>query len=159
MSHSIYLSCEVSLPDSFPTPERIEDEIRLLLSHLMAERGAAYELSVTIVDDAMIREMNRDYRGKDRPTDVLSFSLVEGEGMPSLPGIVPLGDIVISYETCIRQAAEIGHGVDDEFERLLVHGLLHLFGYDHEISERDEAIMREREDELLGLLARSKKNG
>jgi rRNA maturation RNase YbeY len=71
----------------------------------------------------------------------------------SSDAVFELGDVVISYETCVRQAGEIGHSVRDEFQRLLVHGILHLFGYDHETSAADEELMREREDRLLAALA------
>lgn len=71
-----------------------------------------------------------------------------------VPGPLPVGDVVISSETCQRQAAEIGHSVPDEFWRLLVHGILHLFGYDHEVSPAEEQRMQQREDALLAELER-----
>lgn len=92
------------------------------------------EVSLLFCDDETIHPLNRDWRGKDRPTDVLSFSQLEGEliGDSNL-----LGDVIISVPTAARQAEERGHSVEHEVRILLVHGLCHLLGYDHE--EDDEA--------------------
>ncbi len=92
-----------------------------------------------------MRELNRDYRGISKPTDVLSFSPREGEGPDR--GL-PLGDVVISVETAARQAEELGHDFDREVERLLVHGLLHLLGHDHQ-TDADRKRMRARERRIL----------
>ena len=120
------------------------------------------ELSVVIVDDAAIQALNLQWRGKDAPTDVLSFSMREGEGDADDP---LLGDLVISLPTAARQAAELGHPVDHELRVLLIHGLLHLLGEDHERGPAEAAAMAARERELLlaldpecpwaGLIARS----
>lgn len=93
------------------------------------------ELSVVLCDDAFIHPLNRDWRGKDRPTDVLSFAQREGEEADEDDPV--LGDVVISLETAARQAAERGHSTAHELRVLLVHGICHLLGYDHE--EDDEA--------------------
>src|SRR5687767_4975473 len=85
------------------------------------------DLSIVLVGDDEIRALNRDWRGKDKATDVLSFSQVEGEG----PAGDVLGDVVISLENSARQAAERGVTLVVEVERLLVHGVLHLLGHDH----------------------------
>lgn len=108
---------------------------------------AGAELSLVLCDDAFIRPLNRDYRGKDAPTDVLSFAMQEGDDL--LADDPVLGDLVISVETATRQAAEQGHGVDAELRVLLVHGLLHLLGYDHEVDEEEAAEMRAAEAKLL----------
>jgi probable rRNA maturation factor len=85
------------------------------------------DLSIVLCDDATIHALNREWRGKDKPTDVLSFSQVEGErGSASV-----LGDVVISTDTAARQALDAGLSVDEEIVRLLVHGVLHLLGHDH----------------------------
>ena len=105
------------------------------------------ELSILITDDDEICSLNRDYRGIDRPTDVLSFSQLEGEGPVVLPHL--LGDVVISWETAQRQASELGHEVPLEMKRLLVHGVLHLLGFDHEKDEEAARIMREEEEKYL----------
>ncbi len=121
----------------------------------LAERGIAPnrgELSVLLVDDKEIQDYNRLYRGKDAPTDVLSFSQLEGDGQdltllpPGFP--LPIGDIVISIPRMREQAAEYGHGENREFGFLVVHGLLHLLGFDHE-NEADMRIMLEMTEDLL----------
>ncbi|MEC7947414.1 MAG: rRNA maturation RNase YbeY [Myxococcota bacterium] len=112
----------------------------------LAHPGA--ELSVVLCDDAFIRPLNRDYRGKDAPTDVLSFAMQEGEGVREDDPV--LGDLVISAETAARQAAEQGHPIEVELRVLLVHGLLHLLGYDHERDEAEAEEMRTAESALLG---------
>lgn len=106
------------------------------------------ELSLVLCDDAFIRPLNRDYRGKDAPTDVLSFAMQEGEDL--LADDPVLGDLVISVETARRQAGEQGHDLGAELRVLLVHGLLHLLGYDHEVDEAEAAEMRAAEAKLLG---------
>ena len=91
------------------------------------------ELSVSLVDDATIADLNARYRGIDRPTDVLSFSLVEGEHAERSGGL--LGDVVVSLETADRQARRGRRSLDEEVLRLLVHGTLHLLGHDHELPD------------------------
>jgi probable rRNA maturation factor len=93
-------------------------------------------LSVLLTNDAEIHELNRDYRKKDRPTDVLSFSQYEGGGLRA----GPLGDIVLSIETTTRQAEEKGWSLEEEAAFLLLHGLLHLLGFDHETDADAEVL-------------------
>jgi probable rRNA maturation factor len=131
-----------------------EDVLPLALARL-AGRGEAPgrgEVSVTLVDDEAIRELNRDYRGIDAPTDVLSFSQLEGTPIPAgaLPPDypVPIGDIVVSIPRMRRQAVDYGHSEERELGFLLVHGLLHLLGYDHEDSW-DARVMRAAEEDIL----------
>ena len=108
-----------------------------------------HELSIVLTDDQQIRSLNRDYRQKDTPTDVLSFGQMEGE--PFVAPIPVLGDLVISLQTAARQAVERGHPLAAEVRILLVHGLMHLLGHDHmEATER--AIMAKAEDDLLASL-------
>jgi probable rRNA maturation factor len=104
-------------------------------------------LSILITDDGEIRDLNREYRGVDRPTDVLSFSQMEGEGGD--PDHHLLGDVVISWDRAVSQGEASGHGTRVELRRLLVHGLLHLFGYDHERDDEQKARMRELEEKYL----------
>lgn len=87
-------------------------------------------VSVLLCDDAFIHELNTTYRGVDRPTDVLSFAMNEGETISGDSKL--LGDIIISVDTAIKQAPSLGHNVTEEVTSLLVHGLLHLLGYDHQ---------------------------
>ena len=107
------------------------------------------ELSILLCDDATIHPLNRDYRGKDKPTDVLSFAQREGEFAFVDDNL--LGDVIISMDTTICQAEERAHSVETELRVLLVHGILHLLGYDH--IEDDEAdIMEAKEREILAVI-------
>jgi rRNA maturation RNase YbeY len=108
---------------------------------LRALRLSGAELSIVLVSDAEMRRLNQDWRGHDRTTDVLSFPQDEGRN-----GL--LGDVVISLDTARRQAAEQGTTLGREVDRLLIHGLLHLLGYDHERSPAEARRMRRRERTL-----------
>lgn len=107
------------------------------------------ELSLAFVTDQTIHELNRQYRHKDRPTDVLSFPLAD-ERCPTL-----LGDVVISIDTARRQARQRKCAFADELRALLIHGILHLLGYDHEVSDSEAVRMRRKERELKALLQQS----
>lgn len=120
------------------------------------------EVSVLVTDDAGLHGLNRDYRGVDEPTDVLSFAAEEqapdDAQHPAFvrPPAAPryLGDIAISYERVVAQASEYGHSPERELAYLTAHGVLHLLGYDHERGPEDAAAMRAREEaamERLGL--------
>ena len=118
------------------------------------------EVDITLVDDAAIHELNRTYRGIDRPTDVLSFALDEGEEEPEVDDDEIehlLGDVIISAPTAVRQGEEYGHGLELEMTYLAVHGMLHLLGYDH-MEEKDKLIMRKREEEVLRRLDLAEEN-
>ena len=109
------------------------------------------ELSILITDDREIHALNAEYRGKDKPTDVLSFALGENGGVC---GAEILGDLVISLPTARRQAREYGVTVKEELLRLLIHGTLHLLGYDHEkVAPRIAARMRRTEEKLYGSIS------
>ena len=125
---------------------RLARTARRLLGELGLD-GA--ELSLVLVSDGVMHELNRAWRGKDRPTDVLAFAQREGEGVAP-DGL--LGDVVISVDTARRQAAALGHSLAAEGERLLVHGLLHLLGYDHERSIAEAQRMQRKERTLLRAL-------
>ena len=107
-------------------------------------------VSVVVTDDLAVRTLNRWYRGEDAPTDVLSFSLQTDDGFVLPPGRMrDLGEVVISYPTASRQARAARQPVHDELAHLLVHGVLHLLGYDHERAG-EAKLMRAREEALLG---------
>ena len=108
------------------------------------------ELSVMFVDDGEMRRLNSAYRSIDRPTDVLAFAMAEGAFGDLNPQL--LGDVVISTQTARVQAEGAGRSVDDELDALLVHGILHLIGYDHERSAADARAMRGQERRLRRLL-------
>ena len=107
------------------------------------------ELSIVLCDDAFIHPINRDYRNKDKPTDVLSFSQREGEFAFHNDNI--LGDVIISIETAKRQALERKHNLERETNILLIHGILHLIGYDH-IEEAQALKMEGLEIEILSAI-------
>lgn len=136
---------------------RIPTGIRMLIRRccnavLVTEKfkGSA-EISVTIVDDEQIHELNREHRNIDRATDVLSFPLgVEGVyDINNDTGAQMLGDIVISIEHAVKQADLYGHSLDREIAFLTVHSMLHLLGYDHEPGGLELVRMREKEEAVL----------
>lgn len=109
------------------------------------------QLSILVVDDVQIQEVNRDYLGKDRPTNVISFAMQEGEGGGIQPDL--LGDVVISAETAARDAYDAQNTFESELYFLLLHGILHLLGYDHERGTEAEARrMEAREQEVFTLI-------
>jgi len=114
------------------------------------------ELSILLVDDAHMRHLNREWRGKDRPTDVLSFPQLETdeEGCADDEEVV-LGDVVISMDTACAQASAGGWTLEEELNRLLLHGVLHLLGYDHENGGEEERRMKAEELRLAGALVSS----
>ncbi len=112
------------------------------------------QVDVSIVNDQIIKEMNRDYRNIDSSTDVLSFPLGQDGDYDINPenGALMLGDIVISYEHALYQADLYGHSVEREVAFLTVHSMLHLLGYDHVNGGLEQTIMREKEEAVLELL-------
>lgn len=110
------------------------------------------EISLLITNDKSIQVLNRDYRNKDKPTDVLSFSQLEGN-ISIMP--ITLGDLVISAETAAKQAKKYNHSLLKEMTRLIIHGTLHLLGYDHEkVSKAKAQKMRRKERTLANQLAK-----
>lgn len=113
------------------------------------------EVSLVLVDDLRMAELNRSYRGVEGTTDVLSFAMMEQD--EAEPDTVPdegellLGDIVISVPKALAQAEEFGHSLQREMAFLAVHGMLHLLGYDHQTAE-DEQKMRQRQREVMAML-------
>lgn len=124
----------------------LNDVVKKSLQEIGVDENA--ELSLVFVDDVYIAELNKQYRGIDKPTDVLSFAMREGQAMPGDEDELMLGDIVISLETSVRQAQEYGHDFTREVSYLTVHGVLHLLGYDHEV-ETERQLMREKEEAIL----------
>ena len=147
--------------------KRLRGTAEHILAALHVENA---ELSIVLVSDRRIRNLNRRYRKKDAATDVLAFPLMAEAGIrpgrlqrrpgPSLrkpAGRLPwlLGDVVISLATARRQAHSFGHGLHQEVLRLLVHGVLHLLGYDHERGSREAARMAREERRVLRMVAAS----
>lgn len=112
------------------------------------------EVSLVITSDSRIQEINRTYRRVDAPTDVIAFALRDetDEGFISPPdGLIHLGELVVSYPMAVQQAQEQSHSIQQELAILIVHGILHLLGYDHEAAGPARK-MRAREREILGYL-------
>lgn len=126
--------------DGLPEAEDIVRlAVRAAAAHPDVKHGGDAELSVALADDATIQRLNREYRAKDKPTNVLSFPAVHGP---------LLGDVIIAYETLVREAAEEAIPVRDHLILLTVHGLLHLLGYDHE-TETEAVTMESLETSIL----------
>ncbi|MFT3950821.1 MAG: rRNA maturation RNase YbeY [Oscillospiraceae bacterium] len=139
------------------TKVRIPTGIRLLMRRcchaVLTHEGFSEdaEVSISFVDNDRIRELNNTYRDMDKATDVLSFPLGEqgNYDINNETGALLLGDIVISLETAVKQAAVFGHSLEREIGFLTVHSMLHLLGYDHEAGLLEERIMREKEEAVL----------
>lgn len=125
-----------------------------IINKVTAEVATVYglqetdELGVMLCGNARIQELNREYRHMDKPTDVLSFALNEGDMAESEAEHALLGDIIISLERTAQQAEEYGHGMERELAYLTVHGCLHILGYDH-MEPEDKKEMREEEEFVL----------
>lgn len=125
--------------------------IRETAGKLMEALGKAdAELSLLIVDDVQIAEINRDYLGRTGPTNVIAFPM-GGDGFPQVQPEL-LGDVVISVQTADREAADAGYNTEERFTELLIHGILHLLGYDHETGEKDAEEMEEKSKQLMSHL-------
>ncbi|MCK6503600.1 rRNA maturation RNase YbeY [Myxococcota bacterium] len=147
-------ACVVDVSCEGEVDQALVDPVQAAAEAALAALGLrAVELSVLLCDDEVIAPLNQDWRGVEGPTDVLSFAMDEGEELVLPPGIPrPLGDLVISVQTAARQAAGLGHPLELELRVLVVHGLLHLLGHDHETGDEDAAAMRAEEARLLSLL-------
>ncbi|MBF8265360.1 MAG: protein of unknown function UPF0054 [Dehalococcoidia bacterium] len=127
---------------------------RVIEESLGMEKVAYAEVSLVITSDERIHEINRKYRQVDAPTDVIAFALTEesrGEFVSPPDGILHLGEVVISYPTAVRQASEHYHSVQQELAILIVHGTLHLLGYDHVLPGQARK-MRNKERDILEFL-------
>jgi probable rRNA maturation factor len=122
---------------------RLPDHETLAMTAAKAALGAAgwwgdAELCVSLADDALLQKLNREYRGQDKPTNVLAFALGEGVSAPDNGEPLALGDVVLSLDTLEREAGEQGKSLADHFRHLVVHGCLHLIGFDHQESAEAE---------------------
>lgn len=147
----IYFRSEVK--SSGVDARRLKNDARKLLKAAGEDESA---ISISLVDDAEIAALNREHRGKDKPTDVLSFPLYESDELGSLgnSGDAPerlLGDVVISVDTARRQAAEYDAPLQNEVNRLLIHGILHVLGHDHE-KPSERAVMEAEERRLAAAI-------
>jgi len=143
------MTVRITSPDpvsGLPDTRRLRSRAVRLLRALGRGRG---EISIALVDDSEMASLNGMHRNKPRATDVLSFSLLEGEHSEHRGAM--LGDVVIGFETAARQARAAHRGLDDEVARLLIHGTLHLLGWDHD-NDADERAMRAEERRLWRLI-------
>ena len=152
MKNKIYITND---QDKVEVTQSLRGLIRRAIGQALKYEKFPYdaEVSVTLVDNAEIKELNAEYRNIDRATDVLSFPMYEGgeidesevlEGEP-----VSIGDIVLSLERATEQAQEFGHSFERETAFLCVHSVLHLLGYDHELGEEEEKDMFARQEAVL----------
>lgn len=150
------LELDFLVEDGLPADGWPTDRLRALVHAIVAGElpEGDYSLGLHLVGDATIRALNAEHRGRDAPTDVLSFPLhatpdARGAAFVLPPGQpVSLGDVVVSYPRAVEQAAEFGHSTDRELGYLVAHGVLHALGYDHE-QEDERRLMRQREEEAL----------
>ena len=145
---------EISVDEEF---QGLVDEgwVRGIAQTVLKAEGMAlpYEVGLVFTDSDTVKQLNRDYRRVDEPTDVLAFYMLpqkEADASFTFPpdGVTRLGEVIISYPQAIEQAREQGHSTERELALLIIHGILHLLGYDHEEPE-GEVKMRAREKELL----------
>ena len=157
---SVSIERETETGADFPNDELIVSVINEALDYV----GCPYECSINVLltDDTGIRDMNRDFRGIDRATDVLSFPMLSFDAPADFSGVeedpsdyadpetgeLVLGDIVISCERARAQAAEFGHSLKREVAFLTAHSMLHLCGYDH-IDEAERSVMEQKQEEIL----------
>ena len=147
----IYFSADEEYSrDIYAVKKTVRDAARATLYY--EKFDADTELSVMLCTNNTIRELNRTHREKDSATDVLSFPMYtreEIEGVIPEEDVVALGDVVLSLERAREQAKELGHGFLREVAFLTIHSVLHLLGYDHELSEEEDARQCERQKEIL----------
>ncbi|MBS0476755.1 MAG: rRNA maturation RNase YbeY [Proteobacteria bacterium] len=153
------MELDISIEAAWPSPpdwEELAERAAAALAEIAPEL-ASPRLSVSLLfaDDAEVHALNREWRGKDKPTNVLSFPMIERDELLSLSPDGPpelLGDIALALETCAREADERGVTLEAHAAHLIVHGLLHLAGHDHEISPADARAMEQREIKALALV-------
>ncbi len=146
---AIFLEGSISLPFKGLKKRKIGHIIKRICDIVSLK-----EVSITLIltDNEFIREINRSYRNQNSPTDIITFAYRENPFPRSSTEVEHLGDIYLSLERTFENSLEYSADFIDEFKLLLVHGVLHLIGYDHELSVRDDKKMRDREKEILNKL-------
>ncbi len=147
-------SDRIYFQNDMPQSPLDEERLRQIADAVLLQEGqTTAEMTLVLTDDATIRELNRVFRHVDSPTDVLAFPAAGGADFVLPPNLPPyLGDVLISYPTALAQASAQGHPVEQELTLLIVHGCLHLLGYDHE-TEEERQRMWARQEELCAKLA------
>ena len=158
MTHIAPMIYFTSEQDKYPITYKLKMLLRRAVDATIEHEqyGNPCEVSITYTDNQQIHALNMQYRGVDRPTDVLSFPMMDFSGESDEPvadePVVSLGDIVISLEKAREQAEEYGHSFEREVAFLTVHSMLHLLGYDHETSEEDDRDMRARQRTIMDIM-------
>lgn len=134
--------------------QKIQTTAKRILNALDYPEG---QLSILIVDDEQIAELNESYLGHSGPTNVISFPMLEGAFADLTPDL--LGDVVISADTALREANDAGMGLMDRFNQLLIHGILHLVGFDHVNNPEEARIMDQKSEELFTLINKEDEHG
>ena len=133
----------------------VTQSVSKTLHAVVATTSTTIEISIRLTSDAEVRTLNKQYRQQDKPTNVLSFPMVQPDLIATLAntddGEVLLGDIVLAYETCAREAAARNVPVQDHATHLIVHGVLHLLGYDH-MTDSDAEAMEAIEADIMASL-------
>ncbi len=129
--------------------KKMRKKAQVILNALECPDG---ELSILIVDNSRIAELNQEYLNRSGPTNVIAFPMKEGEFANISPAL--LGDVVISIETACKEGELAGLGWEGRLFELMIHGILHLFGYDHERTDEEAAQMEAKSEQLLGLIAK-----
>jgi probable rRNA maturation factor len=126
------------------------DHFQAIVETTLRHEGKSGSMTVVITDDKSIQDLNRDFLGRDAPTDVLAFSAQEESGsfVVAPEAGTYLGDVIVSYPRASEQAEHLGHPVEEEMDLLVVHGILHLLGYDHATAD-EKAVMWSRQDAIL----------
>lgn len=146
---SVSLVAEAGDWSALGSPEEaVAEAAAALARHSRCGHACGCEANVVLADDALLHSLNRQYRGKDAATNVLSFPFQQPHGLPASPC---LGDVVLAAETIAREAHEQGLPLEHHFQHLVIHGLLHLLGFDHE-TEPEAATMEQIETEVLASL-------
>lgn len=153
------LQLDLAIEANWPTPpdwEAIAQRAASALGSVAPElANPRLQVSLLFADDAEVHELNREWRGKDKPTNVLSFPMLERADLLALSADGPpelLGDIALALETCAREAADKGIALADHAVHLIIHGLLHLAGHDHELGSDEARAMELLEIKTLALL-------
>ncbi len=151
------VECDVAPVWGSDTDWEATARIAARLAHNVAPEldNARLSVSLLFTDDAEVRTLNAEWRGKDRPTNVLSFPMLSRAELLALTPQGPpelLGDIALAHETCVREAADKGIALWTHVTHLIIHGLLHLAGYDHETGAEDAAAMEALEIKALALI-------
>lgn len=153
------IDLDIAIEAAWPAPtewETLATSAATALASLAPElANPRLSASILFADDAEVHTLNRDWRGKDKPTNVLSFPMLDRAELLTLPTSGPpelLGDIALALETCAREAADKGIPLDHHATHLIIHGLLHLAGHDHETSPADAARMEALEIKALAQL-------